>query len=384
MIEQLINRMRRGINGPGPIPNAPIVPENVARQQVLESDPYDLILHMDQVRHSAITWDPQPAPPSGPARNALRANGRYIGYGPHVPMSWDHLGYSYVLENTRIIQILRRVVREYRTGEGLGIPSQATYQWLDAAEVILFGAANPLAPWLATSSIRQDPEAVRRNAYWRLFGLDLAFGTEDNRPPVYDKATAANTNFVQLFEELLFELWQAITNIRNFVGVNATDNDRIFRLAEALQYVLKTRRQERNLAREELVAATVLGWAALTLSTDTPVVVDLRANATNAAVRLRLIGERVGLPAHPRSSALFAMATDLSMFLQTIESGVVAGPGDAWLLYREPTTPPPAPQPIGEKTRRVITEWAAATGKDLKGRAKPVETTARRQLVPVA
>ena len=41
-----------------------------------------------------------------------------------------------------------------------------------------------------------DSEAVRRNAYWRFFGLDLAFGTDDNRPPVYDKANAANTNFI--------------------------------------------------------------------------------------------------------------------------------------------------------------------------------------------
>ena len=87
-----------------------------------------------------------------------------------------------MLENTRAVQILRRVVREYRFGEGLGVPSVATQRWLDATESLLFGAQNLLSPWVSTSALRTDPEAVRRNAYWRMFGLDLAFGTDDNRP----------------------------------------------------------------------------------------------------------------------------------------------------------------------------------------------------------
>jgi predicted ATPase len=228
---------------------------------------------------------------------------------------------------------------------------------------------------------------VRRNAYWRFFGLDLAFGTDDNRPPSYDKAKAANTSFISLFEELLFELWQAITNVRNTSGSNTSDDDRIFRIAEELRFVLRSRRQSQMLAREELAAATVLGWVDLTLSADTPVVVDLRAQATSPAERLRLIGERVGMPAHSRSSALFSMSADLSLFLRTIESGLVSSPELAWVLYLEQqpagTTPagttPTAPAPIGAESRRVITEWAAATGKDLKARGKPIEAN-RRQL----
>ena len=167
---------------------------------------------------------------------------------------------------------------------------------------------------------------MRRNAYWRFFGLDLAFGTDDNRPPTYDKANAANTSFVPLFEELLFELWQAITNVRNTSGVNASDDDRIFRIAEELQFVLRSRRQIQLLAREELAAATVLGWVELTLSANTPVVSDLRAEATSPSDRLRLIGERVGLAPHSKSSALFSMAAELSLFLRTIESGLVTTP----------------------------------------------------------
>jgi hypothetical protein len=354
---------------------------------VLAADPLDLVLHMEQVWDAFDPWGSN-GPPAGPARQALWLTGQFSNAAPipslpPVYPGWDHFGYSYVLENTRAVQILRRVVREYRSGEGLGIPSVATQRWLIASEVLLFGAANPIAAWLSTSNILPDPEAVRRNAYWRMFGLDLAFGTEDNRPPVYDKANAANSSFVRLFEELLYEVWQAISNVRNTSGVNASDDDRIFRTAEQLTFVLRSRRQFQMLAREELAAATVLGWIELTLSGDTPVVRDLRAQATSASDRLRIIGERVGMAAHSRSAALFSMAQELSLFLRVIEAGLVTGPEVAWLLYLEqpPNNAPPTPLPIGAASRRVITEWAAATGKDLKGRGKPVEVIpTRRQL----
>ena len=373
MIQQLVLR----------IIAATAVTPQVAAARVLGSDPFDLMLHMEEV------WAAFSSPP-GPGRQALLQNGAFTLLTPPagLPGAWDHLGYSYVLENTRAVQILRRVVREYRSGEGLGLPSVAGQQWIDATEVLLFGAANPIAPWLSTSTIRQDPEAVRRNAYWRLFGLDLAFGTDDNRPPAYDKANAANTSFVGLFEELLFELWQAITNVRNFSGVNASDDDRIYRTAEELRFVLNSRRQLNMLAHEELAAATALGWADLTLSANTPIVVDLKAEATSAADRLQLIGERVGLSAHSKSAAFFAMSSDLSLFLRTIEAGIVTRPDLAWVLYLEQqpaSAPLGSPNPIGAESRRVITEWAAATGKDLKTRAKPVEMrpaqVARPQLV---
>ena len=369
MIQQLVQRI---IVATGVTPQA-------AAERVLGSDPFDLTLHMEEV------WAAFSAPPGpGPGRQALMNTGAFTALIPPAgPPAWDHLGYSYVLENTRVVQILRRVVREYRSGEGLGIPSVPSQRWIDATEAVLFQAPNPIAPWLSTSPIRQDPEAVRRNAYWRLLGLDLAFGTDDNRPPAYDKATAANTSFVGMFEELLFEVWQAITNVRNFSGVNASDDDRIYRIAEELRFILNSRRQLQMLAREELAAALAHGWAELTVSANTPIVVDLKAQGTSASDRLRLIGERVGLPAHSKSAALFSMSSDLSTFLRTIEAGLVTAPNLSWVFYLEqqpPGAPPGSPNPIGVESRRVITEWAAATGKDLKARAKPVETN-RRQLV---
>lgn len=364
MLQQLVQRIQT-TDG---------ITRDAAALRVLQADPLDLTLHIEQVWNAFTTSRPPHLQrPAGAARTAAWSFGDFSPYTP-ATQAWDHLGYSFVLENTRAVQILRRVVREYRSGEGLGIPSVATQRWLDVTETLLFGAANPLATWLCTSSVRPDPEAVRRNAYWRLFGLDLAFGSDDNRPFAFDKANAANSAFVALFEELLFELWQAISNLRNLVGVNSSDNDRIYRLTEQLAFVLRSRRQEDLLAREELAATTALGWVELTLSADTPVVVDLRAQATSPADRLRLIGERVNLAPHSKSAALFSMCSELSKFLRYVESGAVSGPNFAWLLYQPQSVNPSA---IGDDSRRVITEWAAATGKDLKARARPAEMTAR-------
>jgi hypothetical protein len=214
--------------------------------------------------------------------------------------------------------------------------------------------------------------------------MDLAFGTDANSIYKYDKSEAANRNFSMLFAELLHELWKAIENIRNIAGPNPTDDERIYRLALDIQGMLTSRRRNNLLAREELSAATALGWLELTFCADTPIVVDLRAQAADPASRLRLAGERVGLMPHSRAVSFFAMASSLSRLLRTIEAGFVTDASTSWLLYRTnlpplPAGDPPLPDgaaPIGSDVQRVIAEWAAASGKDLKARALPVQVQA--------
>lgn len=376
MIRQLVNQIYDKGHLPSGVPAKDMA---LATATVLTADPLDLTLYIEQVWHSYN-------PPIGLTRKKLSDLGRFQDILPPPPIalpkppgdpgvpSWDHLGYSYVLENTRATQIFRRVVSEYRSGESLGVPSPETRRWLEATEALLHGAANLIAPWLSTSNARQDPEYMRRNAYWRLLGMDLAFGTPDNRQAEYVKASAANTDFVRLFEELLYELWRAISNINNQVAGNETDQDRIFRIAQELQFVLRSRRLGEMIDREELAAATVLGWIELTLSNDNFVISDLKAQSTSSANRLRLIANRVGIPAHSKSAALLSMSEHISILLRTIESAVISE-SSVTMLYQPGTG-------IGEATRRVITEWAAATGKDLKARAKPVDVN-RPRLVSV-
>lgn len=351
-----------------------------AALRILTSDPIDLVLGIEQTWREYLDANRPAAPISGlinaGGRPFLTGAGGLSMAGAAGARAWDHLGYAYVLENTRVVQIMRRVIREYRSGEALGVPSVWTQRWLDAAESLAFGAFNPLAGWLSTSAVRPDAEGVRRNAYWRLFGMDLAFGADDGRPAPYDKASVANTTFVPLFEELLYELWQAIANIRNTAGVNQADDDRIYRITEQLGYNLRSRRQDQMLLREELVAATVLGFFELSLVIPTPLIADLKAEGSSASERLRAIGDRVSMAPHSRSASFFSMAGSLSLILRAIEDPVVTGPTFASILYS--TVPQNGLPALGEETRRVITEWSAATGKDLKTRARPVEVDSRR------
>lgn len=365
MIPLLVNRIATGNSS-----NAPMTPRDAALR-VLAADPLDLILHMEQLWELSQPWGGLPVVPA--ARQVFWNAGEFATYLP-VPgrPAWDHLGYSYALENTRIVQILKRVVREYRSGEALGIAKPETRRWLDATETLLFGAANPFASWLSTSAVRPDSEAVRRNAYWRLLGLDLAFGDDRNQASAYDRAATANTGFVKLLEELLYELWRAMSNEHNIAGENASDDDRIFRIAEELCYVLRSRRQKNTMGREEAAAALALGWAELTVAFNTPVISDLGVEASSAATRLQLMGEKVGLPAHSKSAAFFPMAPALSKLLSVIEEGIVTGPDVAWVLYLETKPSGGVADPIGKESRRVITEWSAATGRDLKARSRPV------------
>lgn len=384
MLHHLVSRLAENQAPLTRIPPTPNTAElSAAADWVLGSDPLDIVLYMEQVWDTSLINDPAdntpiPAPFTGrvaqkiEARNQLWGMGRFSGFTTLAGSEpWDHLGYAYVVENTRIIQILKRIVRQYRTGESLGVPSYDTRRWLDVTEALLFGASNPLSAWLSTSSVRPDSENNRRNAYWRLLGLDLSFGTEENGAANYVKPPAANTGFVTVLEELFTELWIAIVNLQNNSGENRTDDDRIYRLAEHLGAMLRSRRQDEMLLREELAGSTAMAWAELSISFNTPLVKDLNADATSPGARLKLLGDRVGLPAHPYSDALLSMSTEFSLFLRTIEADVIKNSSDAALLYVASTTA--GTGPIGIETRRVVTEWAAATGKNLKERSRPVE-----------
>lgn len=344
LVERIAAREPAGATG---VPTAPAGREAIGAM-VLGSDPLDLLLHLEQVWDAFDPWKPDPRP-AGPARRARWATGAFARFEPDANPAWNHLAYGFMLENTRAVQILQRVVRHYRLGESLGTPSMATQRWLDAAEVILGGETAPMAPWAPARFPARDPEAIRRNAYWRLFGMDLAFGAEDNGPLAYEKAEQHNADFVPLFEELLRRISRSLSS-------PDPDGGAMARASGQLRDRLLARRQARQLAREELAAATVLGWVDLTLRTNTSLVKDLHADADSPADRLRMIGERVGLPAHVKAAPLFALAPELSAFLRMLESGTLAE--ESMSGIRPDST-------LAQTSRRVIDYWSAATGRVL-------------------
>jgi hypothetical protein len=282
-----------------------------------------------------------------------------------VFLQWDHLIYAYMIENTRLYEVFRRVLHEYRHGEKLGTPIDSDTQfWLRSTEELFYSDPPPFTIGNVFSHVRADLRASRRNAYQRMFGMDLNHGGDDGRPYSYIRAEAANSTFVETLEELLREVWVGITNVENTSGAKQTDDSKIAELAEKLRDMLQSRRLGGNIAREEFAFVSMMAWFHLTLEFDSPIVKSLRADAIGVENRLFKIAERVGLPAHGLAKSFFDIADPLSRILIEIEKGFYSKPADAPALYDDVNVTNPIPGVM----RTIITHWAAITGRDVKAR----------------
>ncbi len=309
-----------------------------------------------------------------PGSSPLPRGERLVGMDPATrrPASegrgflrWDHLIYAYMIENTRIYEIFRRVLHEYRHGEKLGTPLNArTQNWLRATEQLFYSDAAPFLITNVESHVRSDLRANRRNAYQRMFGMDLNHGSDDGKPYSYIKAEAANSEFAATFEEFLREVWVGITYVTASSSSNPTDDSKIAELAEKLHDMLQSRRQGGNLAREEFAFVAMMSWLHLTLEfNDSPIIPSLRADAIGVENRLFKIAERVGLPAHGLSKSFFDIADPMSRLLTQIELGAYNSPSAVRALYDRTVTDSPEPD-----LRSIITHWTAITGRDVKAR----------------
>jgi len=309
----------------------------------------------------------EPATPRLPLPNGQQLKG-VLRHDNFDRLRWDHLIYAYMIENTRVYEIFRRVLHEYRHGEKLGTPiDKETQLWLRATEELFYSDPAPFLITNVASHIRSDLRASRRNAYQRMFGMDLNHGTDAGQPYPYIKAEAANSEFVNTFEEFLREVWVGITNVNNESGANPTDNSKISELAEKLHDMLQSRRQSGNLAREEFAFVSMMAWFHLTLQFNSPIVKSLRAEAIGPENRLFKIAERVGLPAHGLSKNFFDIADPMSRLLIQIEMDTYSDIQAVPALY-EPFDAVNLPNPVESDLRTIITHWTAITGRDVKSR----------------
>jgi len=275
---------------------------------------------------------------------------------------WDHLIYAYMIENTRIYEIFRRVLNEFLHGEKLGIPEPDAMRWLRNTEELFYRDQPPFSITAINSYIRPDMRASRRNAYQRMFGMDLNHGTDDNQPYTYIRADTYNKEFVTIFEELLREVWVAIANVGNQSGANPTDKGKIGSLVVNLQDMLSSRRQSGNLSREEFVFVSMMSWFHLTVEYNSPIIKTLKASASSPEQRLFKIAQLVGLPAHGLSKSYFDISDPISRFLIQIEAdGKDMVPG---LLVKGD---------LQDTVNTIITHWSLITGRDMK--ARKVSTT---------
>jgi hypothetical protein len=273
---------------------------------------------------------------------------------------WEHLIYAYIIEQTRVYEIFERVLFEFLHGEVLEVASGPGQQWLRATEDLLYRDEPSFQIYALTSWIRPDIRATRRNAYWRMFGLDLDHGKGSDAEYPYEKAQAANLAFVATFEEFGREVWRGIENVVNTSGANPTDDAAIANLARELYDMLRVRRRAGNLSREEFVFVSMMSWLHLTVLFNSSIVVDLRCEATSPEQRLEKIAARVNMPAHPKSESYFMLAEPMARILVAVEMGLFNSPANAAALY--------SAGPLRDDMMTVITHWSIATGRDLKAR----------------
>ena len=124
--------------------------------------------------------------------------------------------------------------------------------------------------------------------------------------------------------------------------------------------MLTTRRLHGNFAREEFRAVALMSWLHLAVLFNSPVVTDLRAEASSPELRLLKIAERVGVKAHPQSQALFLLAQPASLLMTAIEQGLFNGPLGAQSLYLIPR--------VQRLMEVIINQYRTATGRDVKVR----------------
>jgi hypothetical protein len=290
-----------------------------------------------------------------------------------APLLWDHLIYAYLLESTGIYEIIAAILGRIVRGETLGKLRSETLQWARATEELLFRDPPLFSVGGVESRIRPDIRIARRNAYWRMFGLDLphplppAAAAAGNAQPPWklDIGNGANTSFVGRWNELLTQIWTGYENRLNQVGANATDAEYVALLCLAIDDMLGNRRQGGLLAREELSHVAAMSWCHLTVEDNTPLVEDLQAAATSPAERLAKLGERVGMAPAPRARELFELAEPMSALLWAIELATF-NPGHAPQSLYLPDMINGPPTKLNIEVNRIIDLWQSATGTRIK------------------
>lgn len=301
-----------------------------------------------------------------------------VGLVPALP--WSHLVYAYLLESTGIVEVFAEVLRRYVVGETLEAPTVDTLAFVRATEELFFRDPPLFHIGGLISQLRPDARVNRRNAYWRMFGCDLPhpLAGGDGQPWKRDAGSVANTRFMEMWTELLRQVWMGIENDRNQVGSNPTDPSYVAYLCQTLGEMMRLRRRGGMLAREEFSAVTMLSWFHLAVESDTAVVQNLQATAGavgNPADRLAAIGQRVGITPPRQARELFELADLVSPVLWFIELDQFSTPANAATLFRIFGVANPV---VAQTMIRIVDLWQSATGdriKDLGVRVSGARTT---------
>jgi hypothetical protein len=296
-----------------------------------------------------------------------------------------HMIYAYLVENSRIAQIFERLLFLYLHDEKLNKATtplnREAFQWIINTENLFFKELPNASYRNITSLVRTSSDSTRRNAYFRMFGMDLAFGDLSSNATVnFHKAEFNNQPFIVLFEKFITEIWQAYTNARNQVGPNTTDIFSIVDTAQKIQEMLMSRRTTEttfnnyryfNLSKEEYSSVVMMSWFYEVVSYDSPLIQFLRCNGNTPGERLINVGKKVGINAHSKSEGLLDIAPPMNTLLRRIELGDYNPANEAQVRSIIESQIPGSASPIQDRQALtelllIINNWEKATGHRIK------------------
>jgi hypothetical protein len=307
----------------------------------------------------------------------------YCGYFPGF-----HLIYAYMMENTKMYQIFEKIVSMYQHGEDLTIPYKKgdtyTRAWIDNT-YLLFFSNSPYAVCNDNSLLGSNFEAMRRNGYHRLFGLDLNHGIGENNTTSfgYKRANHFNADFVNQIENFLKLCWQMMINYSNTAGINTTDLIALQEQANALKNLLLARRTTEgnlndysylNLSKLEFQSVVMAEWFNNALSYNSPIVVDMGAEGVSPSERLNRLGRQVGIAPHSKTSNFMDLAPYMATLLRLFELNEIDN--DYIAAIANSTTRPYA------LISSILHNYQLATGRDLKNQVM-VNNNYKNKLVTI-
>lgn len=366
---------------------SPVSPINFVRNSIAKSNPYILLSQKDIEDNAAGLeqdfttvratlkikaaidnhWERLIGYDSLALNNDTTTRNKYTGYYPAF-----HLIYAYMMENTKIFQIFERITSLYQHGEDLTIPynnsDTLTRPWIDNTHLLFF-SNSPYAVWNENSLLGSNFEAMRRNGYYRLFGMDLNHGIGENgtTPVNYKRTGHSNTDFVPQFENFLKLCWQMMINFSNTSNINTTDLIALQEQANTLKNMLLARRTTENnldnytllnLSKLEYHSVVMAEWFNHAISYNSPIVKEMGAEGVTPSDRLSRLGQRVGIPCHSKTGNFLDLAPLMATLLRLLELDEVDS--DYLTAIANPQTRPYA------LITSILYNYQLATGKDLK------------------
>ena len=228
------------------------------------------------------------------------------------PLRRNHLIYSYFIESTGIVEVFRKLFTSFLLDDEILMLN--VQEDSDLIRRIKENIKDVYSK--SSSSIAPDPDKVRRNAYWRLFGYTLrGKGTFPNGSRY--SGVRYNAEFNKTFESVMVQIFQIILD----KGITLERLGNANALAELLdnlkrQLVGRTYNTIEDISQDFAFKF----YSLITLLGNNKLMIDrLSIRSNDPTRRLIELGKKLKVPVAKESSYLFLLASRMNIFLRMVE-----------------------------------------------------------------